>query len=460
MVRNKTRVGLGAFSLLAGVGLSLPMAAQTLWVPASDPVGIARAGTGVAYGTSLEAGSLNPALLVTLRENASAFVSAGMDMQSSQSTLQSNSQVLFSSDRNRFLPALGAAWKVTPTFYMGLKIDEPFLRHVQMPDQYSGRFTGQNLNLTTHRVELQGSWAATPALSFGLSAGVTRVQYSFENSVRVEVPDNPALASNATGNPVRGLQEVSLIQQGNKILPSWTLGFRWAINPRWTLAGTYQGAIRGTLPLTGRVDTTHGELVGISGFGPADGSAAAAAPVVLGASTLTPGSGTLALPGRLTLGIRQRVNQIFTWEGDLHYVQGASLLLPGYATLATPSGTVGGSGFQGNLHSGTGLSLMGEMNLSKNLTLRLGVSQEAGLREDPYLEPLLGGGRCSNFAGGLGYRMWGGELNVGWMTRISQYRDVKGLDGAWSENGYSTTGTLTRVSDMGHLWSVGFKKVF
>jgi long-subunit fatty acid transport protein len=127
-------------------------------------VGIARAGTGVAFGQSLEAAALNPALLVTLREDASAFLSAGMEMQSSQATLQSNSQVLFSTDRNRVLPAMGAAWKIRPDFFLGLKVDEPFMRHVDMPMAYSGRFEGQDLVLETHRIELQAGWSATPAL--------------------------------------------------------------------------------------------------------------------------------------------------------------------------------------------------------------------------------------------------------------------------------------------------------
>ena len=114
----------------------------------------------------------------------------------------------------------------------------------------------------------------------------------------------------------------------------------------------------------------------------------------------------------------------------------------------------------GNLHNGTGLSLMGEMALSKLLTARIGVSQEAGLKEDPSVEPLLGGARSSNFAAGLGYRAFGGELSVGWMTRLSQDRDVKNLDGTWSLNGPGADGTLTRVETMGHLWSVGFRKAF
>jgi hypothetical protein len=254
--------------------------------------------------------------------------------------------------------------------------------------------------------------------------------------------------------------ELGLVQSGAKQLPSYTFGFRYAMSPRWTIAGTWQGAIKGTLPLNARIDPANQNLVGISGYGSAYPYTAPVVPVLMANSSASAGNGSICLPGRLTFGVRQRVNQIFTWEGDLHYVRGTSLLLPTYPILTTPSGAVSGSGVADNLHNGTGLSLMGEIALSKLLTARIGVSQEAGLKEDPSVEPVLGGSRASNFAAGIGYKAFGGELNVGWMTRLSQDRDVKNLDGTWSLNGPGTTGTLTRVEDMGHLWSVGFKKSF
>jgi len=458
MVRTNSRVGLGAVGLLAG--LAAPLAAQTLWLPASDPVGIARSGAGVAFGQSLEAASLNPALLVTLRDKSSAYVSAGMEMQSSQATLQANSEVLFSADRNRFLPALGAGWKVAPTLFLGLKLDNPFMRHVEMPTAYTGRFEAQDMDLTTKRLELQAAWAWNPNWSFGASLGVTRVSYSFSNSVRVPVPGTP-LSPVSASNPAEGLLEVNAVQEGAKFLPSYALGFRWAINPRWTLAGAYQGPIQGTLNLKARIDDANKNLVGTSGYGGPDTVGAnAAAPAVESALTAAPGDGSITLPGRLTLGVRQRLNQVFTWEADARYVQGAGMRLPGYATVTGPSGTVSGSGMPGALHSGFGLSLAGEVNLGKKLTGRIGLSSDPGLREDPTLEPVLGGARSTAFSVGLGWRVLGGEMNVGWQTRQSQDVDVKHLDGKWAVSGYSTTGTLTRVENMGHLWALGFKKAF
>ncbi|WP_316413951.1 OmpP1/FadL family transporter [Mesoterricola silvestris] len=449
---------MGALGLLAGLGT--PLAAQTLWVPASDPVGIARGGAGVAFGQSLEAAALNPALLVTLREDASAFLAAGMELQSSQATLQANSSVQYSTDRNRFLPALGAAWKLKPNLYLGLKFDNPFMRHAELPSVYTGRFEAQGMDLTTRRAEIQLSYALTPGLSFGASLGMTHVKYSFTNSVRVEVPGNP-LAPVGTANPVQGLLELNALQEGSKNLPSYALGFRWAMNPRWTIAGAYQGSITGTLPVKARLDDSHRALVGKSGFGDPNAIAVPAAQTLQGILTVTPGSGDITLPGRFTLGVRQRMTQTFTWEADLRYVLGGSLKLPGYATVTGPTGTVSGSGFPGEVHSGFGISLAGEVTFTKNLTGRLGLSSDPGLRKDPTVEPVLGGSRTAAFSAGLGWKVLKGEVNLGWQIRQSQDREVKNLDFRWGTGGVpTTTGTLTRVEGMGHLWSIGYKKAF
>lgn len=460
MAYGANKMGLGAFgaAALAAV-LGGPLSAQTLWTPASDPVGIARAGAGVAFGQSLEAGALNPALLVTLRDDASAFVSAGMESMSSQATLQSNQLVLFSSDRNRFLPALGAAWKVTPSFYVGLKVDNPFMRHATFGQDYTGRFEGQGLELVARRVAFQGSYAFSPAFSVGFALGAVRVQYAFDNAVRLPVPADPG-APVSEANPAQGLLELNALQKGNKTMPSVELGFRWAINPRWTVAGAWQGPVKGTLGLSASIDGSRGRVTSISGFGDGDAVAVAAAPAILAAATAAPGQGEMTLPGRITLGVRQRVNQIFTWEADLRYVQGASTRIPGYPVVTGPSGSVTGSGMPGSFHSGFGISIAGEMTLTKTLTGRLGLSSDPGLRKDPTVEPLLGGSRNAAFSLGLGWKVLGGEASIGWQLRQAQDRDVRNLEGLWALGGYSTTGTLTRVEGMGHLWSVGFKKAF
>jgi len=464
MVWTVARMGRVACGLLAGLGagLATPLAAQAFWLPASDPVGIARGGAGVAFGQSLEAAALNPALLATLREDRSAYLSAGMDMQSSQATLGSNSEVLFSSDRNRILPALGAAWKLRPDFWLGLKADNPFMRHATMPAQYSGRFESQSFGLDARRLELQAAWAASPNWSFGASLGMTHVTYEMENSVRVPVPQNPDAPVSA-GNPALGMGEMSLAQSGKKLVPSYSLGFRYAINPRWTLGGSYQGAISGTLPLA----ATNGGInayTGINGYGAPEIGTSAYGPALAAATSVRAGDGGFSLPGKLQVGIRQRVNQAFTWEADLRYVLGASTRLPGYPTLTGPSGVTSGAATGGGpgsqVHGGTGASLAGEVLLTKRLTGRLGLSTDPGLRNDPYLEPTFGGARSAAFSAGLGWRVFGGEASFGWQVRQSQDRDVTNLDGLWKLAGYTTTGATTRVEGMGHLWSLGFKKAF
>ena len=107
-----------------------------------------------------------------------------------------------------------------------------------------------------------------------------------------------------------------------------------------------------------------------------------------------------------------------------------------------------------------GVSVTGEVQLTKRLTGRIGLATDPGLRNDPYVEPTLGGARSSGFSAGLGWRVFGGEVNVGWQIRQGQDRDVTSLDGVWKLSGYATTGTTTRVEGMGHLWAVGFKKAF
>ena len=103
MVRRMGSGKIRALGLLAGLA-SQVASAQSMGLPASDPVGIGRSGTGVAFGTSLEAATLNPALLVTLREPRSAYLGAGLEIQKAELTLEPDGGDLSSSDRNRCCP--------------------------------------------------------------------------------------------------------------------------------------------------------------------------------------------------------------------------------------------------------------------------------------------------------------------------------------------------------------------
>ena len=455
------RIGLGTLGLLAGFGAPR-LAAQAWGVTASDPVGIARSGAGVAYGQSLEAASLNPALLVTLKDTSSAFVGVGQELQITQTTLQTSEIVESSSDRNRFLPSFGAAWRVNERWALGLKLDEPFMRHVDMPLDATSRFQGTSLDLTTHRLEAQAAWALSPNWSFGGSLGVTQIHYAWSNMVRVPISANPNPAVPVgPNNPAIALMELGLEQEATKSVPSYSLGFRWAINSRWTVAGTYVGAISANMPLTAGFAsnpvayydpyTGYGSgLNGISGFGSG----------VQALSTVQPGSGKLTLPGKATLGIRQRVNQQFTWELDLRYIEGSSTTLPSYPSLSGPSGTVAGSGMSEDFRGGLGASLMGELALWKTWTARLGVSQDTNLRDNANVDPMVGGAKNFTVSAGFSHRFSFGELNFGYQFRQAQDVNTNSLDYKWNQNGLQQTGGTTRVEGMGHLWSIGFKKAF
>ena len=444
-----TRIGLGTLGLLAGLGAPR-LAAQSWALPAADPVGIARSGTGVAYGASLEAAALNPALLATLRENGGVYLAAGRETQVAQATLQLTQNTLYSTDRGRFLPALGASWRVSPTLVLGCKLDEPFMRHAMMPLEYTGRFQGRALDLQTRRVELQAGWAANPNWAFGASLGVTRIQYSFDGMVRTAV-SAPGFAA------VQGLMESDLHQEGAKTAPSYSLGFRWALNSRWTLGGAYVGSISTTLPLSASPGPVGPRYFAASGFG--------AAPAGVSSTTQTvqpvPGAGGITLPGKVSLGVRQRVNQTFTWELDLRYVLGASTRLPGSPGALAGGILTRGPGEGAAFQNGTGMNLMGELTLTKNWVLRLGAELDPALRQDGQVDPLVAGGKCAGFSGGFGYRVFGGELAFGYQYRQAQDIDTPNLNGSWTSAGYAQVpASVTRVEGMGHLWALGFKRTF
>lgn len=455
MVRTMTRMGLGTLAVLAGLGAPR-LAAQAMALPASDPVGIARSGTGVAYGNSLEAAALNPALVATLRDRFGFYLAAGVEMEAAQGTLKSNQRTLFSDDRNRFLGAFGLAARVAPDLVLGLKYDQPFLRHVRMPLEYAGRFQGRSLDLNTHRLELQAGWAASPNWAFGASLGVTRIRYGWDNQVRSVVTIVPP--GDLPGST--GLVESDLHQSGAKTVPSYSLGFRWAINSRWTLGGAYVGAIKGTLPLSASFGSAAPAFYNAGGTLPPPAGIGAPGGQLLAATSLAPGDGAIVLPGRITVGVRQRVNQVFTWELDARYVLGSRTRLPGYPTASAGAAAVAGSGQSNAFRNGLGVSLMGELVLSKLWVLRMGVALDPALRTDENVDPLVGGAKTAGLSAGFGFKCLGGELNAGYQYRQSQDVDTRGLEGVWDQNGLRTTTESTRVEGMGHLWSIGYKRSF
>lgn len=449
----------------AYLGILAPaLAAQALSLPASDPVGIGRAGAGVAFGRSLEAAALNPALLTTLLEPRSAYLALGEEFQSSQVSIQSKQQTIFSNDRNRFVPAFGAAWRLNERTVFGVKVDVPFLRHGQLPADTVVRFLGDELDLKTLRAELQlaRSFGQEGQFSFGVALGAMKVDLTQGTVVRGQVgredPSKPVTVD-AT-NPSLGLVETRVTQQGSVTVGTFGLGFRWALNPRWTLGGSAQGFLKGSTHPTAEMGKQPLSFIDNDGFGkPPDGLEAKAL-LMLAASSPSARSGNIALPGRATLGLRHRVNNLFTWEADLRYVHMTSLELPSAPSLVTPSGRVEGPSAPTAFQNSLGLLVASELALTRRWTLRGGFSLEQGFRKDGDVEPLLGGARNSSYSLGVGLKAGGGEWNLGYQVRLSQDHENTNLQGSWSASGYHPTPGLTRVEGMGHLFSIGFRKSF
>lgn len=444
--------------LVAGA-VALPAAAQSMALPAADPVGIARSGVQVAYGYSLEAASTNPALLASLKEAHGFHLAAGVELSSIQQTLESNQRTSYSADRNRGLGAFGAAVRMSPTLTLGLKLDEPFLRHARLPNEASSRYLGDGIDVSARRLEGQAAWALSPNLSVGLGLGAARLAYGSSSVMRFGVPLDPTQPISGS-NPVQGLVEQRVFQSGHKIAPSYSLGMRWAINPRWTVAAAHQSGLKADLALTAGFRDPSLGLFANDGLSSAPlGVGPRAASLLAASSPAAAGSKTLELPSQTTVGFRHRVNPMVTWEADLRWTS-AGLRMPGFAVVATPSGTTASPAElpHGRGHVGLGASV--EIELGKFWTLRSGLFLDQRSVEESAAEPLVGGSRTAAFSFGAGYRIWGGELNLGYQFRQSEDQDTRRLDGVWSSAGYRATGTRARMEGMGHLLALGFKKSF
>jgi len=167
----------------------------------------------------------------------------------------------------------------------------------------------------------------------------------------------------------------------------------------------------------------------------------------------------MALPSQTTLGIRQRFSSMLTWETDLKWTS-ADLRLPSFATAVTPNGTVSAPSELPTGKGYLGLRASVEVELSKDWTVRGGLAFDQRSVEEAAFEPLVGGSRTSAFSIGAGYRVWGGEVNLGYQFRQSEDLDARQGDGVWDWQGYRNTGSRVRMEGMGHLMAIGFKKTF
>lgn len=444
--------------LVAGA-VALPGVAQGLALPATDPVGIARSGIQVAYGYSLEAASTNPALLASLRDARSAYLAAGLFAESAQQSLEANQRTLYSTDRNRAVGAFGAAFRLSPALSLGLKYDEPFRRNGRLLDNAPSRFQGDGLDLSARRLEAQASWAFSPNLSVGLGLGAARLAFESTSVMRLGVPLDPAQPISGA-NPVQGLVEQRVGQTGHKVVPSWTLGLRWAATPRWTLGFSHQSGLKGDLDLSAGYQGASLGLYANDGLSTAPVGTASRAAALLASSRPASSGGTLELPSQTALGVRHRLNAMLTWEADLRWTS-AGLRMPAFAQVLTPSGAVAAPAElpKGRGHFGGGASL--EVELGRFWTLRGGFLLDQRYVEEGLAEPLLGGSPTAAFSIGAGYKVWGGELSLGYQYRQSQDQDTRRLTGNWDAAGYQPTPiNRVRMEGMGHLLALGFRKSF
>ncbi len=448
-------IGMG---LILGVG-ALPVAAQSMALPAADPVGIARCGAQVAYGYSLEAAATNPALLASLREKGGVYLSAGIEVSATQQTMESTQQALFSFDRNRTIAAFGLARRLGTGLTLGLKLDEPYLRHGSLVDNAPSRYLGDGIDLSARRLEGQAAWALTPNVSVGLGFGLARLSYASTSVMRFGVPNDPTSLI-SSGNPVNGLVEQRVGQSADKVVPSYSLGARWALNPRWTLGFAYQSGLKGDLAMkAGFRDANLGLFANDGLSTPPIGADPRAATLLAASHAIPGGPSTLELPAQMTLGVRHRNMPFMTWEADLRWTSG-SLNVPTFAAVQTPSGVVTAPWELPHGKSHLGLDASAELELGKSWTLRAGLSFDQRSVEPAVTEPLLGGSPAAGFSFGAGYRVWGGQLNVGYQFRQSQDQDTTHVNGVWSSAGYRPVGTRVRMEGEGHLVALGYKMTF
>ncbi len=451
--------GMIGVGLMLGVG-ALPAAAQDMALPAVDPVGISRSGAQVAYGYSLEAATSNPALLSSLKEKGGVYLAAGLEMAATQQSLESNQRAYQSFDRNRTLGGFGLAARLSPSLTLGLKLDEPYLRHGKLLDDAPSRYIGDGIDLSARRMEGQLAWALSPNLSMGVGLGAARLSFGSTSVMNLGVPKDPTQPASSS-NVVNGLAEQRVGQSGNKVVPSYSLGLRWALSPRWTLGFTHQSGLKGDLDLKVGFRGTplrYWDNTGLSSAANLGTDLRAA--TLLASSQPMAGTSTLNLPSQTTLGMRHRATPMVTWEADLRWVSGA-LRVPTFATVQTPSGSVATPSElpQGRGHFGLGASV--EVELGKFWTLRGGLSLDQRSFAESAVEPLLGGARTAAFSIGAGFKVWGGELSLGYQYRQSEDQDTRNVVGVWSSSGYRTVSVArVRMEGMGHLMALGFKKTF
>lgn len=447
---------------------SLALSAQSPWLLTSDPVGISRSGAQVAFGRNLEASSFNPALLTTLEDKGSLFTSLGLEMQSTQQTLQSSQTTLYSFDRNRSMPTFGFAWKISPSWSLGAHSEYILSRHLDFGGGSFSRFFGDRLSLVSRQTMAQIAFApsAYPQFSVGIGVGILNTDYSGGLALRSAIPANPNLPVSVS-NPSLGMLEQGLIQQGTMKSLAFQLGGRWAMNPRWSMGFAYQSGTQKRPSLSSQMSGAPSYFSN-NGFGNPLVGAETAGAALLRNTTTRPGLGDIELPNRLTWGIRYRPNTVLTMELDIRRMSGRfsipdwPSLINGTRTISSPS-VLSFAPATNSLRSGRptmGFSFGADINLSPAWTIRMGFSQDESILSDAYVNPILGGSSSATFSSGISYIGWGGEWSLGYQVRQSKDVESKTLDGSWNTGGFNFSGTPVRVEGMGHLIAIGYKVRF
>jgi len=432
---------------------------QAIWLPGSDPANIARSGAGVAFGRSLEACSLNPALLVTVQGSNSVYLATGLELQSTQLTMPSNERQLFSTDRNRFMPALGGYWQYSKKLAFGVRVDTPFMRHLEIPHESPSRFFGLAFDLKSMRSEMQAAYAITDAFSVGLSAGTTSLNYASAVSLRALVPVDPSRPA-GDANPIEALLETIARQEGSVTVPTFSVGLRYAITSRWTFGGSFTSGAKGRPSLA----ASMGNEMGFYGKGQPDSipdlGIEDRAQAMMAMLSAQPGGGDISMPYKIQAGVRHRLNQATTWELDLRYIGASSASVPTQAELKTPSGTVTTLDRNYEFRDALALCAMIEIALDKNWAVRAGFSYDPEARDEQKIEAMLGGAKSAGFSIGLARRLFGGELSAGYQYRQAEDVIANNVGGNWTSSGLTYSGTPAKVEGMGHLLSIGYKKSF
>ena len=223
-----------------------------------------------------------------------------------------------------FIPAMYGTYQVSDRLFAGLAINSPF-GFVTKPDQ---NWAGSNLAVTSKVYSLNFNptlaYKITPEISIGVGAQVEYLRTRFNNLMQIS-PPVPSLDADSWGAGA-------------------TAGILWQPSPITSIGLGYRSEI--TQDLSGRIST------------PAFGA---------------PASGSVTLPGQLTLSGRQAMTDRLTVLGSVEWLDQSSV-----GNVAVNSASCGGvcETLHFNYRDQWLFALGAEYAYSPSLTVRTGVSYE------------------------------------------------------------------------------------